>query len=125
MIFGKKKMLAKAYGLNLLQRFSQLLVTLAAFSAIGGSKSLFPKLFAIQVYVVLGSNSIPVPGAMGVADYLMINGYLELMNKEQAYQLEIISRGLSFYACMILSLITVGVGYILLKPKEKRKEKNK
>ena len=47
------------------------------------------------------------------------------MNKEQAYQLEIISRGLSFYACMILSLITVGVGYILLKPKEKRKEKNK
>ena len=110
MIFGKKKMLAKAYGLNLLQRFSQLLVTLAAFSAIGGSKSLFPKLFAIQVYVVLGSNSIPVPGAMGVADYLMINGYLELMNKEQAYQLEIISRGLSFYACMILSLITVGVG---------------
>ena len=118
-------MLAKAYGLNLLQRFSQLLVTLAAFSAIGGSKSLFPKLFAIQVYVVLGSNSIPVPGAMGVADYLMINGYLELMNKEQAYQLEIISRGLSFYACMILSLITVGVGYILLKPKEKRKEKNK
>ncbi len=125
MIFGKKKMLAKAYGLNLLQRFSQLLVTLGAFSAIGGSKSLFPKLFAIQVYVVLGSNSIPVPGAMGVADYLMINGYLELMNKEQAYQLEIISRGLSFYACMILSLITVGVGYILLKPKEKRKEKNK
>ena len=46
------------------------------------------------------------------------------MNKEQAYQLEIISRGLSFYACMILSLITVEEWVIYCETKEKRK-KNK
>ena len=45
----------------------------------------------------------------------MINGYMELMTKEQAYRLEILSRGLSFYTCMILSMIVTGIGYLLLK----------
>lgn len=115
LIFGKKKMLIQVYLLNLLQRLSQLMVTVCTFYAIHGDLSKIAKLFATQVYVVLGSNSMPVPGAMGVADYLMLNGYMELMTTEQAYRLEILSRGLSFYACMIFSMIITGIGYLLLK----------
>ena len=108
-------MLLQVYLLNLLQRLSQLLVTVFTFLAMHGNPARLMKLFATQVYVVLGSNSMPVPGAMGVADYLMINGYMELMTKEQAYRLEILRRGLSFYTCMILSMIVTGIGYLLLK----------
>ena len=115
LIFGKRKMLLQVYLLNLLQRLSQLLVTIFTFLAIHGDSARLMKLFATQVYVVLGSNSMPVPGAMGVADYLMLNGYMELMTKEQAYRLEILSRGLSFYTCMILSMIVTGIGYLLLR----------
>ena len=115
LIFGKRKMLLQVYLLNLLQRLSQLLVTVFTFLAMHGNPARLIKLFATQIYVVLGSNSMPVPGAMGVADYLMINGYMELMTKEQAYRLEILSRGLSFYTCMILSMIVTGIGYLLLK----------
>ena len=115
LLFEKKTMLLHVYLLNLLQRLSQILVTVFTFCAIHGDLSNITKLFATQVYVVLGSNSMPVPGAMGVADYLMLDGYMELMTREQAFRLEILSRGLSFYSCMILSMLVTGIGYLLLK----------
>ena len=115
LLFDKKQMLLQVYLLNLCQRLSQLGVTLLVFLAMGGSCSVLPELFATQVYVVLGSNSMPVPGAMGIADYLMLTGYQALMSKAAAYQLEILSRGISFYVCMILSMIVTGIGYLFLK----------
>lgn len=123
LIFGKKKMLIQIYLLNLLQRLSQLMVTIFTFCAIHGNLSDIAKLFATQVYVVLGSNSMPIPGAMGVADYLMLDGYMELMTKNQAYRLEILSRGLSFYACMILSMLVTGLSFLLLKKRKRRDNK--
>lgn len=115
LLFDKKHMLLKVYLLNLLQRISQIFVTIFVFYAMGGRCAMIPKLFATQIYVVLGSNSMPVPGAMGVADYLMLNGYMALMDQADAFRLEILGRGISFYACMILSMITTGIGYLLLK----------
>ena len=76
-----------------------------------------------KIYVVLGSNCVPIPGAIGVADYLMLSGYKELMSKSDAYHLEILSRGLSFYGCMMISMITVLIGYICLRKKEVRRDK--
>lgn len=123
LIFGKKKMLAQVYLLNLLQRLSQLMVTVFTFCAIHGNPSKIMELFATQIYVVLGSNSVPVPGSMGVTDYLMLNGYMELMTKDQAYRLEILSRGLSFYVCMMISMVTTGLGYLLLKKRKRGNNK--
>lgn len=112
LVLGKRNMLLRVYLFNLLQRVSQLLVTVFTFSAIHGDASKLAKLFATQIYVVLGSNSMPLPGGIGVTDYLMLNGYMELMTREQAYRLELLSRGLSFYLCMLLSLLIVGAGYL-------------
>ena len=75
LIFHKKRVLWKAFLLNLLQRMSQIMVTLFTFFAIHGDLSKIWELFATQIYVVLGSNCVPIPGAIGVADYLMLSGY--------------------------------------------------
>ena len=123
LIFHKKRALWKAFLLNLLQRMSQIMVTLFTFFAIHGDLSKIWELFATQIYVVLGSNCVPIPGAIGVADYLMLSGYKELMSKSDAYHLEILSRGLSFYGCMMISMITVLMGYICLRKKEVRRDK--
>lgn len=119
LIFNNKAMLIKVYVLNLLQRLSQILVTLVAFAALHGDLRTLPKLFATQIYVVLGSNCVPIPGGVGVTDYLMLNGYRQLMEKTQAYQLEILSRGLSFYVCIFVSMVTVAVGYLVIRKRNK------
>ena len=61
--------------LNLLQRVAMTLVPVVLYAAsIGGMKGA-GKLFAIQSMAAVGANSVPVPGAVGVADYLYLDGY--------------------------------------------------
>lgn len=124
-VLNGKKMLWKAYFLNLLQRLSQIIVTLFSFAALHGDLRKIPRLLATQIYVVLGSNCVPIPGGMGVADYLMLKGYQQLMSREEAFQLEMLSRGLSFYVCMFVSLTAVVIGYVAIKrTKNWENEKN-
>ena len=124
-VLNGKKMLWKVYVLNLLQRLSQIIVTLFSFIALHGELRKLPRLLATQIYVVLGSNCVPIPGGMGVADYLMLKGYQQLMSREEAFQLEMLSRGLSFYVCMFVSLTAVLIGYVAIKRRKKlENEKN-
>ena len=118
-VLNGKKMLWKVYFLNLLQRLSQIIVTLFSFTALHGNLRKLPQLLAIQIYVVLGSNCVPIPGGMGVADYLMLKGYQQLMDREAAFQLEMLSRGLSFYVCIFVSLTAVVIGYVTFKRRKK------
>lgn len=116
-------MLWKVYLLNIFQRMSQIIVTLFSFAAMHGNLRMLPQLLATQIYVVMGSNCAPIPGGMGVTDYLMLMGYRQLMSREDAFHLEILSRGLSFYVCILVSLITVAAGYIVILKRKKKMEK--
>ena len=123
-IFDGKRMLWKVYILNLLQRLSQIIVTLFSFAALHGDLRKLPQLLATQIYVVMGSNCVPIPGGMGVTDYLMLKGYQQLMSREAAFQLEMLSRGLSFYVCIFVSLTAVLIGYVTIKRKKKLENEN-
>lgn len=119
---GKKKLLAKTFGLNLLQRASQILVTVFCYFAMHGNLSDGFRVFAIQTYVVMGSNFIPVPGAVGISEFLMFFCYNLLLDEEAASTLALLGRGISFYTCCIISIITVLIGYILIRYKRKNEE---
>lgn len=123
LIFNNRAMLIKVYVLNFLQRLSQILVTIVSFAALHGNLRTLPSLLATQIYVVLGSNFVPIPGGVGVTDYLMLNGYRQLMEKTDAYQLEILSRGLSFYVCIFVSMVTVLIGYLVRRKNTREKMK--
>lgn len=120
---GKKRLLLRTFILNLLQRSSQILVTVFCYYAIHGNLADGLRVFAIQTYVLIGSNFIPIPGAVGISEFLMYFGYNMLLSDESSYSLAILSRGISFYTCSIISIITVILGYIRLRLK-KNKEDN-
>ena len=64
--------------------------------------------FSAQGYVVLGSNSVPIPGAVGAADYLFIDGFGGIL--KDPVSIELLSRGISFYCCIIIcGIITLGI----------------
>ena len=108
---GKRKLLLKTLLWNLAHRASQILVTVCCFLAGGGSLSLAPTLFAMQTNVVLGAQFIPIPGAIGVTDFLMLNGFSALMPEQQATNLVLLARGTSFYICVLLCGLIVLVKY--------------
>jgi len=121
LMFGKKKLLLEMFFWNLLQRLSQLLVSSLVFLAFGNGLRTSYEALHVQSLTVLGSNFIPVPGAMGVADYLMLDGYTILLgSEEKAVGMELLCRSFSFYGCILICGIIVLAGYTIRKVKEKK-----
>ncbi len=86
--------------LNLMQRFCNIGVALCVYLAVGGEPSRWLEVFITQGFVVLGSNAVPIPGAVGVADYMFMDGFEHIIADTAC--VELISRGISFYVCLVL-----------------------
>ena len=112
--------LIKSFIWTFLQRFSQILTPSLLYLSLGGDIGSSTIIFSKQCLITIGYNLIPIPGAMGVADYLMIDGFSEVMERNAAFSLEMLSRGLTFYICVSASGIIALIGYII-----KRKHKKK
>ena len=109
MFSNKRNQLWKVLLYNVLQRSSQIAVTMCVYMALGGGMLAAYDLWVIQSFVLIGSNFVPIPGGMGVTDYLMLNGFSSFLAMDAAVNLEMISRSLSFYVCIILcGLILIG-----------------
>ena len=118
MFSGNYPLLIKAFMWNLLQRFSQIVVPSLLFISMGGSPLDSVRLFSKQCMITIGYNFVPLPGAMGVADYLMLNGFSELMERDMAFHLEMLSRGMTFYVCVSVSGLITFVGYLIKRRKK-------
>ncbi len=93
------KMLLKVFLCNLAQRLSVISVSVCVFLAVGGRAVDAFRAFSVQALAVLGSNAVPVPGAVGVADYILLSGFKQLV--PDPVGLELLSRGVSFYATIL------------------------
>jgi len=105
--------------MNILQRFCQIAVTVFAYMALGGKENI-PRLFSTQCLATIGSTTVPIPGAMGISDYLMLEGYMQFMPREYAFQVQMLSRGISFYSCVIISGFTILIAFALLAKKSRK-----
>jgi uncharacterized membrane protein YbhN (UPF0104 family) len=121
MISRHKKGLWLTFLFNFLQRIAQLAVSVFVYIATTGCSFLqATDVFFIQGYTVLGSSCIPVPGAIGVSDYLMLDGFSTIMSEAQAVNLELLSRSLSFYLCVFICGISVLIRYFTIKKRGKK-----
>ena len=120
MIRGRKAMIVKCFIFNVLQRVSTILVPVFVFLAAGGEIAKARSVFAVQNLVVLGSNCIPLPGAIGVADYLMLDGFGAL-GIENHSSMELFSRALSFYVCVLLCFAATAIAFVVKKQHRKKR----
>lgn len=108
---GKGRMLFEVFLINLAQRVTQISITVLVYLGLGGSVHKIADVWFTQGFAAVGSNSAPVPGAQGVADYLMLQGFSKIMSRDMAVHTELFSRGISFYMCITISLAAVALGY--------------
>ncbi len=121
LIVKNKRAMLVAFCFNFLQRASQIAVTMFVYLAMSGNLAMSFRVWLIQSYAVIGSNCVPVPGAMGVSDYLLLDGFGTMLLQESVVHLELLSRGLSFYSMVLLCGITTLVEYILINRRKRKK----
>lgn len=103
---GGARVVVGALILNILQRFCNVGVTLFVYLAVGGTTANALEVTVTQGFVILGSNAVPIPGAVGVADLLFLDGFKNLIADTAC--VELISRGISFYVCLgVCGLLTL------------------
>ena len=124
MIPEHRNAMAKALGFNILQRLCQLSVTMFMYIAIrinipGAERTAVfingLELLGAQCLISIGSNFIPIPGAMGVTDLMMLDGFRPLMSEADAAALELMARSVSFYSCVLLCMVIVAVAVIVMR----------
>lgn len=111
-ISGRKRVLFTAFLWNCLQRGFQMIIPSLTFYALGGEAGKMVRIFTKQCLVTIGYNFIPVPGGMGVSDFLMIDGFHTLMSPDMAFNVELISRSIMFYVCIAVSGVFTLIGYL-------------
>lgn len=104
-----KRAMARAFLFNVLQRICIVLVPVVIYAASGYPTRNLGKVFAIQSWVVMGSNAVPLPGAVGVADYLFLDGYGALM--ADPVNMELLSRTISFYSCVLICAVVLLIAF--------------
>ncbi len=119
---GKTKMLILVFIFNLLQRACIMAVLLFSYLATGGSVDNIATVWSIQGFVTLGANSVPIPGSMGIVDYVLLDGLNNIMDESSAVYLELLSRGISFYICVLACGLATLIAYLVIRFRRKREE---
>jgi uncharacterized protein (TIRG00374 family) len=114
-----KLMFLPAFIWNILQRGFQIAVPMLIYASLGGDKTKMASVFSKQCLITIGYNFVPIPGGMGISDYLMVDGFNEMMGESLAFTAELLSRGITFYICVSLSGIITLIGYFLKKKAKK------
>jgi len=116
----KKRVLLQVFLLNLGQRIFQIATVVFVYLAANGSLENASLVGSIESLVIVGAYCAPIPGAIGVTDYLMLNGFKKIMPVADAVNLELVSRGISFYCCIFICGLAILVKYWLLKRSSKK-----
>ncbi len=119
MIMEHKKALAKVFFFNLGQRFFVLCVPFFVSLASGAGLGRAVSAWAVQCCAVLGSNFVPIPGGMGVSDYLMLDGFERFIPAADVVDFQLLTRSISFYFCVVFCGILTLIKFILLKKRDK------
>lgn len=120
MLRGHGKALLAAFLFNFFQRALQIAVTAFVYLAAGGAPAQVFDVWVLQGFVVLGSNCVPIPGAMGVSDYLMLDCYGSVLSATEAGHLELLSRSVSFYSCILICGALVLFKFLSIKKRRNR-----
>ena len=119
MLLGKGHVLIESFFWNFCQRLSYFLVTFLLFMAVGKGSAMAVKATAVQCLSCVGSNCIPIPGAMGAADYMLLDGFGQFLNADSAVTMEMLCRGVAFYCSVSVGLVIVVIGYFAGRKKKK------
>ena len=99
--------------LNVLQRGSQVAITAFVFKAAEPQPDIL-HIFALQCFVLLGYNSMPLPGGSGVFELLYLNVFstVAFFDKPFLVVAVMVTRVISYYGCLIFSGIVTLIYHV-------------
>lgn len=122
-LIGSNRSLAvKAFILNALQRISQMAIAVFIYFAAGLTDISIIDIFVLQSFCLIGSNSVPIPGAAGVSEGLYLSAFGSFFaQKTMLLNSMMATRGISYYISFIFCGILTFIHHIAITLLNKKK----
>lgn len=120
-LIGNNRILAlKTFLLNLFQRVFQMSIAVCIYFAAGLKGVNILELYVLQSFCLIGSNSVPIPGAAGVSEGIYLSAFSSFMNKGMLINCMMATRGITYYICFILSGVMTFIYHIFITLRGKK-----
>ncbi len=104
-IKGNKKVLFHVFIITILQRLSLFSVTYVIYLAFGLRGASPIEIIALQTIIALAVDSLPLPGGMGASESSFLVIFLTIFGEEFVLPGMLLSRGITYYALIIISAV--------------------
>lgn len=89
--------------LTVFQRLAMFSIAYVVYRSFGLNTFSYVELVVIQIGVALAIDSLPLPGGIGASEALLLLIYKKLFSENLVVPAMLVTRGLSYYLCLLLS----------------------
>ena len=98
--------------ITLIQRLAMFSIAYIVYKSFGLTDYSYIELVVIQIVIAIAIDSLPLPGGIGASEAMMLLIYNKIFTEEIALPAMLVTRGISYYFCLILSAIVVGINHL-------------
>lgn len=113
-----KKLIAGMFGVTLIQRLIHFSITYLIYRGLGLSALGIVDVIALQCVISIAVDMLPLPGGMGISEGLFLSIFRKIFTGGLLYPAMLLSRGISYYALLLISAVMTCVAQITIKRKE-------
>ena len=113
-----KLMIFEMFLVTLVQRILHFSITYLVYKALGLSALGFVDIVALQCVISISVDMLPLPGGMGISEGLFLSIFHKIFRGSLLYPAMLLSRGISYYALVLISAFLTFVAHVTIKRKE-------
>lgn len=113
-----KLMIFEMFLVTLAQRILHFSITYLVYRALGLSALGFVDIMALQCVISISVDMLPLPGGMGISEGLFLSIFRKIFRGSLLYPAMLLSRGISYYALVLISAFLTFVAHVTIKRKE-------
>ena len=117
-IQGHRIFIFRMFVVTLIQRLIHFSITYLVYRAMGLSALGFIDAVALQSVISISVDMLPLPGGMGISEGLFLNIFKKIFVGGLLYPAMLLSRGISYYALVLISAVMTGGAHVTIKRKE-------
>ena len=108
--------------ITFVQRLAMFSIAFVVYKAFGLTGYSYIELVIIQIALAIAIDSLPLPGGIGASEVMLLLIYNKVFGELVAMPAMLVTRGLGYYLCLILSGIVVLLNHLRITFKKSQKE---
>ncbi|MDY0277065.1 MAG: lysylphosphatidylglycerol synthase transmembrane domain-containing protein [Acholeplasma sp.] len=115
-----KRLILEILLYNILQRGALFFISYLVYRSLSFSTESIISLMAIQVFISITVDSLPIPGGVGLSEKLMISFFAVIYTSKYIFPAMVITRIMTFYLEVIITGLIIGFHHVITMIKKGR-----